>query len=316
MLIWSKKLLSRVSRLVYCSCTIRCSTSVKVRGTAARIGNSSTTTSSRSTARSPPAASSSALIAGPSGVLENRPPSQYRCSPIGVIGKLGGRLPLAATCSKVRPPGWRLRKYSITPVATLIAPTITRVVSSSSRRGSTSSARVSPQRCGVVDAGEQPGRGEQPGLQLVHPGVAEGGQRPVDRGGQPRRGHRGRDGELAPPQCVQRADRVARGAAEHRGGDRADRDAGDRHRPEAGAGLVEGLEHAVLVGAERTPALQDDRGLDVPGRHEVPPGLEKPTLSSMPTAGAWGSTQLCVVFSPRTRRSRKRTGPGRACGSN
>ena len=76
LLIWSKKSPSRVSRLVYCSCVIRCSTSVMVRGTAARMGNSSTTTSSRSTVRSPPAASSSALIAGPSGVLENRPPSQ------------------------------------------------------------------------------------------------------------------------------------------------------------------------------------------------------------------------------------------------
>jgi hypothetical protein len=36
----------------------------------------------------------------------------------------------------------------MTPVATLIAPTITRVVSSSSRRGSTSSARVA--RSGAV----------------------------------------------------------------------------------------------------------------------------------------------------------------------
>jgi hypothetical protein len=98
-------------------------------------------------------------------------------------------------------------------------------------------------------------RGEQPGLQLVHPGVAEGGQRPVDRGGQPRRGHRGRHGEFAPPQGVQGVDRVVRGTAEHRGGDRADRNAGNGHRPESGARLVEGLEHAVLVGAERAAAL-------------------------------------------------------------
>jgi hypothetical protein len=88
---------------------------------------------------------------------------------------------------------------------------------------------------------------------------------------------------FAPPQRVQCADRVARGAAEHRGGDRADGDAGDRDRPESGAGLVEGLQYAVLVGAERAAALQDDRGVDIPGRHEVPPGAGKPTLSSVPS---------------------------------
>ena len=98
--------------------------------------------SSRSTARSPSAACSSALIAGPSGVLENRPPSQYGSPSMSVIGKLGGRLPLAATCSKVSPPGRSRSKNSISPVPTFVAPTITRGSSALSRAGSTSSASV------------------------------------------------------------------------------------------------------------------------------------------------------------------------------
>ena len=81
-------------------------------------------------------------MAGLSGVLENRPPSQYASLADAVIGKLGGRLPLAATCSKVSPPGRSRSKNSISPVPTFVAPTITCGSSALSRAGSTSSASV------------------------------------------------------------------------------------------------------------------------------------------------------------------------------
>ena len=243
-----------------------------VRGTAARIGNSSTTMSSRSTARSPSAACSSALIAGPSGVLENRPPSQYGSPSMSVIGKLGGRLPLAATCSKVRPPGRSRSKYSISPVPTFVAPTITRGSSALSRARVDELGERLSQRCGVVDAREQPGRGEQPGAQLVHARVAEQRQRPVDRCGQPEGPGRRGDRELGAPQRVEGGDRVGPCAAEHRGGDGADRHAGHRHRPEPRTLLVERPQHPVLVGAQRAAALQHDRRLHVLacGRHPLP----------------------------------------------
>ena len=91
--------------------------------------------------------SSSAPITLESGVLSNSPPSQYGIGrPLGpgaeVIGKLGGRLPLGATCSNVSPPARSRSKNSISPVPTFVAPTITRGSSALSRAGSTSSASV------------------------------------------------------------------------------------------------------------------------------------------------------------------------------
>src|SRR3954471_23947430 len=147
------------------------------------MGNSSTTISSRTAARSPPAASSRALTAGLSGVLEKTPPSQYDWPSISVIGKLGGRLPLAATCSNVRPPGRRLSKNSISPVPTLVAPTKTPVASSLSLSGSTSSASVSrrgPVSYTLVNAH---GAVSQSLCSPDKPGVSrEGGGRPAGLG--------------------------------------------------------------------------------------------------------------------------------------
>ena len=65
-------------------------------------------------------------MAGLSGVLAKRPPSQYHCPSISVMGKPGGRLPLAITASNVRLCS-ALSKYLINAVSTSMAPTITRM---------------------------------------------------------------------------------------------------------------------------------------------------------------------------------------------
>jgi hypothetical protein len=78
-------------------------------------------------------------VAGLSGVLANGSPSQYHCLSTSVMGKPGGRLPLATTCSKERS---ELSKYLISAVLRSIAPTITRMPPWLSLSRSANSARV------------------------------------------------------------------------------------------------------------------------------------------------------------------------------
>ncbi len=257
---------------MYCSCIIRCRTSCIVRGTAARIGNSSTTMSSRSTSRSPPAACSSALIAGPSGVLENRPPSQYGCSVDVRHREAGRQAPARRDVLERQPAGAvAVEELHLAGAHVRRADDHPRIVGVEPRGVDELGERL-PQRRRVVEAREQPGRGEQPGAQLVHARVAEQRQRPVDLRGQPEGPGRSGDRQLGAPQRVEGGDRVGPRPAEHRGGDGADRHPGHRHRPEPRTLLVERPQHPVLVGAQRAAALQHDRGLHVlaRGRHPLP----------------------------------------------
>jgi hypothetical protein len=105
------------------------------------MGNSWITISSRWMAGLSGSHDSRKLMAGLSGVLANGPPSQYHCLSTSVMGKPGGRLSLATTCSKER--SWsELSKYLISAVLRSIAPTITRLPPWLSLSRSANSARV------------------------------------------------------------------------------------------------------------------------------------------------------------------------------
>jgi hypothetical protein len=159
-------------------------------------------------------------------------------------GKLGGRLPLATTCSKVRSRS-ELSKYLISVVLRSIVPTITRVPPWLSLPRSISSARVRRSGPRLVDARTRPRREQQLGVQPAHAGVAQRRQRTLDRARHERDRRRGEAGnlgehrQLVPPQRLQGCDRLAAGT---------DRDSRHRCWREPGPLIIDSLEHAELVG--------------------------------------------------------------------
>src|SRR5450631_3872076 len=124
----------------------------------------------------------------------------------------------------------------------------------------------------------------------------------IDERGKPDQGQRRLYGQLVPPECVQRRDRVLV-ATEHRSRDGTNRDTGDRHWLEAGSGLVERCEDSVLVGPQRATSLKHDRGRNLASRcrHGRPPeSLMRSGFDPPPNPfTALAARQLDMELAPR-----------------